>query len=168
VRISEKLAAAAMAFGVAVMVAFTPVQSQAATTLSDNEVVLVQESWALIEKQMPEAVERFYKRYFQLDPAAKSLFDDRTMKVQFSAFANILGDVSAGADDLAQFANRMQRLGSLHENLGAEPHQFALFGVAFVDTLRLELKSEFKPRARTAWNKIFYEMSKMMEAGYTK
>jgi hemoglobin-like flavoprotein len=167
VRISEKLTAVAMAFGVALVLAITPTKSDAATVLSNNEVKLVQESWTVIEKQMPGAIERFYRRYFQLDPAAKSLFDEKTMRVQYDAFANILADVAENSDDLAQFSNRMKRLGALHENLGAEPHQFALFGVAFVDTLRLELKAEFKPRARTAWNKIFYELSKMMEAGYS-
>lgn len=167
-RISDKLTGLAMALGVAILMALAPAKSDAATVLSEDEVTLVQESWSVIEKQMPDAIERFYRRYFQLDPAAKALFDERTMKVQYAAFSNILADVASNSDDLAQFSNRMKRLGTLHQNLGAEPHQFALFGVAFVDTLRLELKAEFKPRARTAWNKIFYELSKMMEAGYAE
>lgn len=165
-RVTEKISATAMAVALAATVVFAPVKSEAATELSRNEVKLVEESWAVIEPQIPTVVDRFYRRYFQLDPAAKALFDEGTMKVQLDAFANILSDVAAGADDLTQFESRLKRLGALHKNLGAEPHQFALFGVAFVDTLRLELKAEFKPRARTAWNKIFYEMSKMMEAGY--
>lgn len=167
-RISNRLMATITALGVALVLAIAPTKSDAATVLSNNEVKLVQESWAVIEPQIPTVVDKFYRRYFQLDPAAKALFDAGTMKVQLDALANVLSDVAIGADDMGQFASRLKRLGALHENLGAEPHQFALFGVAFVDTLRLELKSEFKPRARTAWNKIFYEMSKMMEAGYTK
>ncbi|WP_417518710.1 globin domain-containing protein [Minwuia sp.] len=163
---TAKLASIASALFISASLALMPAPASATTKLSDDEVRLVQESWTLIQPQMGGVVERFYRRYFQLDPAAKDLFNEKTMKVQFSALSNILGDVAAGADDLSGFANRFKRLGSLHQSLGAEPHQFALFGVAFVDTLRLEMKSDFKPRARTAWNKIFYEMSKMMEAGY--
>ncbi len=167
-RLSNKLGALAVALSMAFAVVFTTSAAKAETVLDRNEVDLVQESWVLIEPQVPAAIERFYRRYFQLDPAAKSLFDENTMKVQFAALSNILGDVAEGSDDLSQFASRFKRLGALHETLGAEPYQFALFGVAFVDTLRLELKSGFKPRARTAWNKIFYEMTKMMEAGYSQ
>lgn len=167
-RVTKKVSATMIAFALAATVAFVPARSDAATELSRNEVKLVEESWAVIEPQIPTIVDRFYRRYFQLDPAAKALFEEGTMKVQMDAFANVLSDVAAGADDLTQFESRLKRLGALHQNLGAEPHQFALFGVAFVDTLRQELKAEFKPRARTAWNKILYEMSLMMAAGYEK
>ena len=166
-KISVKAGAFLAAFMVAILSGGIAGSAQAVTNqLAGGEVVLVKEGWGLLQPKVPAAIERFYKRYFQLDPAAKALFDEKTMRVQFDALSNVLSDVAAGADDLNQFENRMKRLGGLHQNLGAEPYQFAVFGIAFVDTLRLELKSEFKPRARTAWNKIFWELSKMIAAGY--
>jgi len=140
----------------------------AAESLSADQVRLVRESWAKIEPRIPKTLDRFYHRYFQLDPAAEPLFDQQAMENQYRALAGIMGDLAAGCDDLDQFATRLKRLGGRHQSLGAEPHQFNLFGIAFVDTLRLELGPDFAPGARNAWNKIFYEVAKMMEAGYNR
>lgn len=159
----RRLAAAMLMFAAASVASGGPA---AAESLTDDQVRLVRESWALIEPRIPQTLDRFYFRYFQLDPAARPLFDQKAMESQYAALAGIMGDLAAGCDDLGQFARRLERLGGRHQSLGAEPHQFNLFGIAFVDTLRLELGPDFAPGARNAWNKIFYEVAKMMEAGY--
>jgi hemoglobin-like flavoprotein len=145
--------------------------------ISDEDLTLARQSWALIvEDRGQEYLANkeelkvycitwfhtvFYNHLFEVEPDARSLFTrdlerQGRMLVKMISFA--LGSFHEG-DSLRE---SLQKLAVAHAAYGVKPDQYNTMGDVLFWSLNRVLGSEFSPRTREAWTRIYCSMLRIV------
>ena len=131
--------------------------------VTQEEINLVQKSWAQVAPISDTASDLFYTRLFQLDPALKELFPD-DMAEQKKKLMQTLAICVNGLTDLGEIVPAVQALGRRHADYRVRYEHYATVGEALLWTLEQGLAEDFTAETRDAWTTVYGVLSSTMQA----
>ena len=131
--------------------------------MMQNQISLVQDSFAKVVPIAEVAAELFYNRLFELDPKLKPLFHG-DMKAQGRKLMTMLAAAVRGLDNVEKLIPVLQSLGLRHAGYGVKPKDFDTVGAAFLWTLQQGLGAVFTAEVRDAWATVYGVIAKTMMA----
>ena len=134
-----------------------------AGSVTPDQKILVQESFALVEPIADTAAELFYTRLFELDPAVRAMFHG-DMQAQGRKLMQMLTIAVRGLDRLDAIVPAVQALGRRHVAYGVRPKDFDTVGAALLWTLEQDLGDAFTPETRDAWAAVYGLLAGVMKA----
>ncbi len=140
-----------------------PAPAKAESPVSNDDVKLVQSTFAKVEPIAEAAAELFYGRLFSLDPSAQGLFKG-DMKAQGRKLMAMIKTAVKGLDDLEKLVPAVQELGRRHVKYGVEDKHYDSVGAALLWTLGQGLKSDFTSEVEAAWTKVYTVLADTMKA----
>jgi hemoglobin-like flavoprotein len=132
-------------------------------TMTPDEVVLVQSSFAKVLPISDVAADLFYDRLFELDPSLRPLFPE-DLRDQKKKLMTMLRVAVTGLNDTPSIVPAVQALGRRHASYGVVPAHYATVGAALLDTLAKGLGEAFTTEVRAAWVSIYGVLSGLMIA----
>ncbi len=133
------------------------------TTMEQQTIATVQESFKKVEPIAPLAAELFYKKLFELDPALKSLFKG-DMEAQGAKLMKMIGIAVNGLNNLDAIVPAVQELGVRHVDYGVKDKDYETVGKALLWTLEQGLGDHFTPDVRNAWAEVYGLLAGTMQA----
>lgn len=134
--------------------------------MTEKDIVLVQESWALVLPKSDAAMEVFYDRLFALDADVAQLFAGKDMTAQHSQLANALDMVVRNLSESEALAQPLQKLGARHVAYGVSESDFATVGEALLSTLAFGLGDRWTDAQERAWIATWEMVSTQMLTGF--
>lgn len=123
-------------------------------SLSTNQIMLVQSSFAKVAPEVDMVAGLFYDRLFTIDPSLRAMFkaditEQGRKLMQILAFAvHSLGDLNA-------LVPHVQALGQRHVAYGVKQEDYNTVGSALIWTLRQGLGADFTPDVEGAWIAVY-------------
>mmetsp|Transcript_10698 Transcript_10698/g.26475 ORF Transcript_10698/g.26475 Transcript_10698/m.26475 type:complete len:153 (+) Transcript_10698:64-522(+) len=137
---------------------------------------LVQDSWALVEKDLDAHGIKFFMRIFTIAPQAQGLFsfkdlpkEDLEKSPELAKHAGTVmrtvGKAVAGLSNLEALVPVLQKLGAAHAKYGVKPEHFPIVGEALLWTLEdgLGPAGAWTPEVKEAWTKTWETIVSVME-----
>jgi len=137
--------------------------------LSAKTVELVQTSFQKVIPIADTAVDIFYTKLFELDPALKAIFpqDEEVMKGQKNKLRDMLVAAVNGLSDIESLIPVLQGLGKRHVDYKVEASHYDTVGAALLGALEAGLGDDFTPEVKGAWADTYGVMASVMkEAAY--
>ena len=131
-------------------------------SISNRQIMLVQESFAKVAPISEQAAEIFYNRLFEYDPALKPLFK-KGMKVQGQMLMSALTMAVESLTNLNALVPELEKLADRHVKYGVKPEDYSPVGNALLYTLKQGLGPDFTPEVRQAWVDTFRLMATVMK-----
>jgi len=129
--------------------------------MTDDQIELVQESFAHVLPVAAAAANSFYDRLFALAPETRTLFrgdmDDQGRKLFLT-----LATVVDALDQLDQVVPVAQALAVRHVGYGVATRHYAIVGVALIETMRDALGRRFDASTEAAWTSAYSILSGVM------
>lgn len=129
--------------------------------MTQQQIALVQQSFAAIRSDADLIAMRFYARLFFLDSSLRALFP-HNMTEQGRKLITMLAFVVQGLDSPGELLPHVVRLGERHRGYGVEDRHYATVGDALLWTLEKELGNEFTVEVRDAWTAAFTLLASTM------
>jgi hemoglobin-like flavoprotein len=130
--------------------------------VTDQQVTLVQESFAKVEPISEQAAEIFYGKLFEIDPSLRSMFK-HDMKAQGKKLMATLAVVVKGLSKPDSIMPAVKELAVRHVEYGVEPEHYTYVGNALLRTLAEGLGDDFTPETRQAWVEAYRLLAKVMK-----
>jgi hemoglobin-like flavoprotein len=118
--------------------------------MTEDQIALIQTSWAQVVPISDIAARLFYDRLFQVAPQVRPLFKG-DMDEQRRMLMTMIGLVVKGLPKLAAIVPKIEALGRRHAAYGATPEHYAVVGDALLWTLRQGLGDAFTAEHEAAW-----------------
>ena len=134
-----------------------------ACSVTPDQKILVQESFALVEPIAETAAELFYNRLFEIDPALRPMFHG-DIHDQGRKLMEMLTIAVRGLDRLDAIVPAVQALGRRHVAYGVRPKDFDTVATALLWTLEQGLGDAFTPETRDAWAAVYGLLAGVMKA----
>ncbi|AXE33637.1 globin family protein [Chromobacterium phragmitis] len=132
-------------------------------SLTQQQIRLVQESFAKVEPIADDAAKLFYDKLFEYAPDLRSLFK-KDMATQRHMLMSTLKLAIKGLDDLQQLAPVLNKLAQRHVDYGVKPGDYTPVGNALLWTLKQGLGEEaWTQELRAAWVDTFRLMATVMK-----
>ena len=122
--------------------------------LTQAQVTLVQETFAVIAPIADDAAALFYRRLFELDPSLQAMFKG-DMSEQRRKLMQMLTAAVKGLNHLDRLVPVVEDLGRRHAKYGVADAHYDTVGAALLWTLEKGLGSAFTPDARQAWATVY-------------
>ena len=132
--------------------------------MTDEQIALIQTSWAQVEPIADTAAQIFYERLFATAPEVRELFPDDLTEQRRKLMAT-LGMVVKALPRLAQIIPNVQALGRRHAAYGVAPEHYAIVGGALLWTLGQGLGESFTEAHALAWGEAYGLLADTMQAG---
>jgi hemoglobin-like flavoprotein len=134
------------------------------STMTPDQVDLVQKSFDALWPVHRAFAERFYARFFELAPDARALFTGSPEQQQLRLMDMIAAIVGA-LDQRDLFHALIRHTGRQHAQFGALDRHYDAFGDALIWSLEQQFGKAFTPALRDAW-RVLYDavLSEMTEA----
>ncbi|MBT3990968.1 MAG: hemin receptor [Rhodospirillaceae bacterium] len=129
--------------------------------LTNEQIHLVQSTFAMVEPIADDAAVMFYDRLFELDPSLKSLFSD-DMAAQRKALMSTLKVAVKGLTDLDSIVPAVQQLGARHSSYGVKDEDYSTVAQALLWTLEQGLGAEFTEKVQAAWTEVYMLLAGIM------
>lgn len=116
---------------------------------------LIEQTWQILGDRQGQFVEDFYQRFFERFPGYRKLFPRKLQPADLEKMlftAALLADL---ADDRADIAPRLHKLGAAHKPRALDGHDFGNFKEVFIEVLGPQLGAHWTPAAEKAWNEAF-------------
>lgn len=134
--------------------------------MTDRQIELVEQTFAMVRPIALEAAELFYGRLFTIAPSVRPMFPDDITE-QKKKLMGMLGMIVASLRQPDALQHMLHGLGERHVNYGATANQFPVVGEALLWTLERGLGEAYTPDVADAWitayGAIATTMSKAME-----
>ena len=125
--------------------------------MTEDQVKLVQDSFAQVVPIADQAAVLFYDRLFVIAPEVEPLFMN-----DMAALATVVD----GLDNIDEIAGTVQELGVRHVTYGAKAEHFEAVGAALLWTLEQGLGEQWNNNLEEAWTTAYTVLSSnMIEAG---
>lgn len=131
---------------------------------SDSHIVLVQQTFALVEPIAEQAAAMFYDRLFEIRPDVRSLFTGDIAEQGKKLMATLKLAVN-GLDDMEKLIPALKTLGARHRECGVKDGDYDDVGAALLWTLERGLGERFTPEVKDAWASIYAVLAKVMLEG---
>ena len=132
----------------------TIVETNTQSPLSNEQIQMVQESFAKVEPIADEAAVLFYNRLFEIDPNLRPLFKD-DMTAQRQALMATLKVAVKGLTNLPSIVPAVQQLGARHAGYGVKENDYDTVGAALLWTLEQGLGEDFTDSVKSAWAETY-------------
>ncbi|MCE7733434.1 MAG: hypothetical protein GPJ54_01060 [Candidatus Heimdallarchaeota archaeon] len=133
-------------------------------SLSDVEKELIIDSWQTIISDSVKFSQSFYKKLFELDSSAGSLFksDLRSQQIKFMDSINYL---VKRMSDLEEATKQMKKLGLKHKGYSVKSKHYSPFGKALIFCFETHLGELFSEECKIAWSKLYDSVAEFMVKG---
>jgi hemoglobin-like flavoprotein len=131
-------------------------------TVTNDQVLLVQQTFKKVMPISEVAADLFYNRLFELDPSLRALFKG-DMKEQGRKLMQMLGVAVVGLSNPDSIVVAVQDLGRRHVGYGVVDSQYDTVRAALLWTLGQGLGSDFTPEAEAAWAQTFDLLASLMK-----
>ncbi len=122
--------------------------------MTQQQIALVQHSFATIRSDADLVAMRFYARLFFLDASLRALFPSNLTE-QGRKLITMLAFIVKGLDNPGELLPHIVRLGERHRGYDVENSHYATVGETLLWTLEKELGGEFTVEVRDAWGAAF-------------
>jgi hemoglobin-like flavoprotein len=129
--------------------------------VSQNDIALVQDSFAKVAPIAETAAELFYGRLFELDPSLSALFKG-DMVEQGHKLMGMIGAAVNGLNDLEGLVPVVQDLGARHGGYGVQAGHYGTVAEALLWTLGQGLGDGFTPEVEAAWTNVYTVLAETM------
>lgn len=134
--------------------------------LTAEHIQLVQTSFVKVRSIADTAAALFYQRLFELEPAARALFNN-DMQVQGRKLMETLVLVVEGLPILETITPAVQDLARRHVAYGVRAEHYEVVGQALLWALAQGLGADFTPEVQNAWGTVYTTVATIMkEAAY--
>ena len=123
-------------------------------TLTEKQIQLVQNSFALVAPIADTAAELFYGRLFELDPSLRHMFKS-DMKEQGRKLMQMLSVAVHALNNLDTIVPAIQAMGQRHVGYGVTMEHYAVVGEALIWTLEKGLGEAFTAEVKEAWITLY-------------
>ncbi len=130
--------------------------------MTDEQVKLVQESFAKVRPISEVAADLFYKKLFELDPSLRQMFKG-DMKEQGKKLMSTLSFAVNGLTRLDTIVGAVEDLGRKHVGYGVKTEHYNTVGVALLWTLEQGLGDAFTPDVKFAWTEVYGLLAGVMQ-----
>jgi len=130
-------------------------------SLTQNQITLIQQSFAKVEPIADKAAEIFYAKLFELDPYLKPLFKG-SMVNQGSKLMQTLKVAVAGLDNLSAIVPVLENLAARHVDYGVRPQDYITVGNALLYTLETGLGDAYTSDVSEAWTDLYTLITQVM------
>lgn len=131
--------------------------------MTDDQVQLVQSSWAKVQPFQAVAADLFYGRLFELAPDTRPLFK-RDIHVQGTMLMSTLDMVVRSLHRLGDMLPAAQQLARRHVSYGVQRRHYDSVGEALLWTLEQALGAAFTRPLREAWLAAYGALAGVMKA----
>ena len=132
--------------------------------MTDDQIQLVQDTFALVAPMADDAAALFYERLFTLDPTLKPLFRG-DMKQQGQMLMQTIGLAVRNLRQPANIISSVEQMGKRHVGYGVTDAHYDTVGEALMWTLGEGLGAAFTPATRDAWAATYNLLADVMKAG---
>ena len=136
--------------------------------MDSTQVMLVQETFAMVAPIAEQAAGLFYNRLFELDPNLRPLFKESDMKEQGRKLMGMLAMVVNGLARVDQLAPAVETLGRRHVDYHVRPDDYRTVGAALLWTLEQGLGEKFTPEVRDAWTAAYGLLATVMQGAHAE
>lgn len=130
--------------------------------LTDEQIVLVKNSWSQVVPIADKAAELFYGKLFELDPALRPMFKG-DMVEQGKKLTQMIGIAVDGLDRLEEIVPAVQELGVRHLDYGVKSSHYDTVGAALLWTLEQGLGEGFTADVKGAWTDVYMLLANTMK-----
>jgi hemoglobin-like flavoprotein len=123
---------------------------------------LLAETWKQVAPTADAAADMFYRRLFEIDPAARKLFRATEMVAQRKKLLQTLSFAINGLDDLDGLSTKVEDLGRRHAGYGVTDAHYDSVGAALLWTLEQGLGRAWTPEVAAAWTEVYGMLSGIM------
>lgn len=134
--------------------------------MTEDEIVMVRESWTRLAPTAEAVAHRFYDLLFEADPALAHAFSGTDMKAQKLRLA---GAISLSVDNLDQpevLGHALQDLGARHAGYAVAERDFQMVGQTLLTTLAIELDEIWSEAHGNAWLSAWEEIMTQLLRGF--
>jgi hemoglobin-like flavoprotein len=135
--------------------------------LTQAQIALVQNSFAIVAPIADDAAALFYRRLFEIDPTLKAMFKG-DMAEQRRKLMQMLSAAVKGLNRIDRLIPVVEDLGRRHVNYGVEEHHYDTVGNALLWTLEKGLGAAFTPDVREAWATVYGLLASTMARAAAK
>lgn len=136
--------------------------------MNQDQITLVQESFAKVLPISEIVATMFYKKLFSLTPELEPLFTG-DMNEQGAKLMKMLGVVVNGLSNLDVLLPAVQNLGKRHVDYGVTADMYTTVGEALLWTLEQGLGESFTIDVKDAWTTAYMTLQQVMcDAAYTE
>ena len=132
------------------------------TTITDEEIKMVQQSWEKCVPIADKAAELFYGKLFELDPSLRGLFKS-DMAEQGKKLMTMITVAVRSLDHLETIVEDVRKLGIRHKGYGVKDEHYDTVATALLWTLEQALGDEFDDILKTAWVKVYTILADAMK-----
>jgi len=129
--------------------------------LTKEEIKLIQRSFSRLTEINKKTGEAFYDRLFRTDPEIIKLFKS-DIKEQAGALMRMVKTVVEGLNNPEIIIPAIQELGRRHYEYGVKSEQYKTFGDCLIMSIEKVLGSEFNPKMKDAWQKLYDLLADVM------
>ena len=129
--------------------------------MEQEQIILVQESFAKVEPISDLAATLFYKKLFECDPSLETLFEG-DMAEQSQKLMQMLAVAVNGLSKPESIIPAVQALGRRHVHYGVVESHYATVGEALLWALGEGLEDDFTPEVEAAWAAAYNLLSSIM------
>jgi methyl-accepting chemotaxis protein len=136
--------------------------------MNQEEVEIVQATWATITPHGEAFVQLFYQHLFEHNPKLQTLFK-RNMGEQGEKLMNMFSLAVEHMDHPEKIVPTLTTAGKRHIQYGVQPRDYETVRQAFIQTLAETLGDKFDDQTRLAWELAYNGIQNIMKsAGYQR
>ncbi len=132
--------------------------------MTNEQIGLINASFARIEPLARETAILFYARLFELDPTLRPLFKD-DMGEQRLKLMQMLEIAVKGLDRWDELVPAVRALGERHAAYRVRDRDYDTVGTALLWTFGHALGSHFTPETKEAWTEVYNILAETMKDG---
>ena len=130
--------------------------------MNEQQIKLVQESFAKVAPIAETAANLFYGKLFELDPSLRTLFKG-DMQEQGAKLMKMIGMAVNSLNNLDALVPVVQDLGVRHVDYGVEDAHYDTVGAALLWTLGQGLGEAFTTEVEAAWTETYTVLATVMK-----
>ena len=134
------------------------------TAVTDQQIRLLRESFALLEPKAIAAGLTFYRNLFALDPSLRAMFQT-SIELQSRKLMEALSYTIATLENPAALVPALEAMGRRHVSYGTRDEHYDTVLTALLQTLGESLGSAFTPEIRSAWTEALTFVANTMKHG---
>lgn len=136
------------------------------TALPQEQVALLESSFAALAPQADQLIARFYSRLFELHPEVKPMFAESDLVEQQKKLVAALQLVINNLRNPEKLQDALKGLGHKHQSYGAEAAHFDAVAAVLLEVLEEFAGELWTPPMATAWGDALSAVKAVMLEGY--
>ncbi|MGB0582703.1 MAG: globin family protein [Limisphaerales bacterium] len=130
--------------------------------MTEEQIKLVQDSWAKVVPISATAAELFYGRLFELGPSLRPMFKT-DIKEQGKKLMTMIGVAVKGLSNLESIVGAVQDMGKRHAGYGVKDEHYDTVAAALLWTLEKGLEDGFTEEVKAAWVETYTLLATTMK-----